>query len=177
MFSKINIASIVTGHLDTLRDASTGKKSMADGALFGILPLLVASLLLLAGHPLKENFITILLASYAILTGLLFNLLVLVFDLIRKEGEPQNVDEVVKLDWRHKQKLLKETFASISFCVLEGITLSVTALGALLPWHSLKMTFSFLVYAVTVNFALTLLMILKRIHKLLGAELNSSTKG
>lgn len=177
MFSKINIVSIVTGHLATLRDASTGKRSVEDGFLFVMLPLLVASLLLLTGHALRENFITILLASYAILTGLLFNLLVLVFDLIRKEAEPQNVDEAVKLDWRQKQKLLRETFASISFCVLEGITLSVAALGALLPWDCLKNTFSFLVYAVTVNFALTLLMILKRIHKLLGAEIDSSTTG
>lgn len=177
MFNKINIVGIVTGHLDTLRDASTGEKSKADGFLFLVIPLLVATLLLITGHALKENLITILLASYAILTGLLFNLLVLVFDLIRKEAEPQNVEEAVKLDWRQKQKLLKETFASISFCVLEGITLSVAALGALLPWGCLKNTFSFLVYAVTVNFALTLLMILKRIHKLLGAEIDSSTKG
>ncbi len=175
MFSKIDITKILSGHWSTLCNQS-GKANFGDVILFCFLPLIVATALVFSGHLLKESSVSVLLASYAILTGLLFNLLVLVFDLIRKEGEPTNVDSAAKAGWQLKQQLLKQTFASISFCVLEGIGLSVITLAALLPWKWCQLSASVFVYAVTTNFALTLLMILKRIHALLESEFPAATK-
>ena len=177
MFDKINIKNIIKDHFSTLVNERTGNKSVIDYFVFIGIPILISSLLVFVFDDLKQ-FATILITSLSIFTGLLFNLILLTYDLIkRNEAEPIQVDveneRKTKLDddKKVKGKILKQIFTNISYSILIAI-FSIISLLLLYIWdhHLYKLIIVFLVYFFVVNFFLTLLMVLKRTHRLLSSE-------
>ena len=55
MSSKINIWAIVTGHIRTLRDSSSGKVSTSDYITFYVIPLIVSILFSFFGIKLSSD--------------------------------------------------------------------------------------------------------------------------
>jgi hypothetical protein len=177
LFTKISFGGIIRDHWSTLRDFDTKKISREDILLFAILPLVAAAGLIWLKIFLNPDFITTLLACFAILSGLLFNLLVLLFDVIRnaRAGNPQDVTEVI--DQKLKLALLRETFSNICYCVLLAIIMSIVCIVGLKQNPTIRAASSFIVYAGSINFVCTLLMVLKRMNTLLRHEFQVAVEG
>ena len=163
MSSKIDVRDLVRDHLATLVDRRTGRKSALDLTVFFVLPLIASAALAARGWTLSREASSILITALSIFAGLLFNLLVLVHGLIRRDDPLLQVDERV---------LLKQIYANISFATLISLTALVPLVGQAL-WNDAGWPgrlLSSLSYFLIGNFLLTLFMILKRVHTLLGNE-------
>ncbi len=174
MFAKINILQILRDHWKTLTDGGSNQPSPSDIFVFFVIPIILGITLPCFGILLSDTSVPILLASFSILTGLLFNILVLLFDLIRKENTSVTTDPAIKAAVQTRLKVLHDTFANISYSVLVGILLAILCLGGLLDFGFVRKVISVAVFAGATNFVLTLLMVLKRIHALLSEEAGAS---
>jgi len=170
--NKVNVLRIILGHLDTLRDYSTGKRSWTDVAFFFGLPLLVAFLGWFYGWGLYIDALNALIAAFAIFAGLLLNLLILIYTFSTGSVFPNALAKT-------KTRFVRELHDNIAFSVLVSILIVIAALVGV---TQLKMKdpqnmahtgpiLTFVVIYLTANFVLTLLMILKRIHILLSTEI------
>lgn len=169
MFSKINVTKIVLDHLNTLRDNQTQRLYFGDVTIFFLVPVIISLLMIISDNLLKESIVNILITSLSIFAALLFNLLLLIYDIIKKPEK-----ETPKA--RQKKKLLEEIFANISYSILISI---IGVLLSLLIFFDIRIQLfldlvNFLVYFLVIQFLLTLFMVLKRVHILLAKEFQSS---
>lgn len=168
--SKINIAPVILAHLRTLRDYRFGNRvSYSDLFVFFIIPIIAAALLISIGFGYRVDAVSAFLNAFSVLTGLLLNLLVLVFTLA-SAAAPMN------MDIQKRKVLLTEIFANVCFCVLIAISVVCTALVSLSYMRSSSgavtgRAATFLLTLLTSNFVLTLLMIIKRMFVLLNKEI------
>lgn len=164
MFSKIDIGRIVRDHLATLRDDATGQRMKSDYFLFFGLPLVLASFLLLVLDLSQDRgAVGILVTSLSIFAALLFNLLLLIYDVVRKhEPGSRNL----------RDALLSQVYSNISFAILVSILSIILLLAAYFDLNCSFFTLatSFAAYYLVSLFMLTLFMILKRVHILLSNE-------
>ncbi|MFF9701615.1 hypothetical protein [Streptomyces griseofuscus] len=165
MTTMIDLTPIAKDHFNSLRSHATGKIMWKQVAFFYGLPVLLAS----AGCSFswKISGVDNILAAFAILTGLLFNLLVLLFDVAAKaaEGVGGTTDQNARL------KLAKHLQANVTYALLVALV-ATTILGvcAGMDMDKLNRWASGAVLLFLSHFMLTLLMILKRIR---SAFLNS----
>jgi len=171
LFDKIDIRPILRGHFATLRDnAFASRVSREDIVLFIALPFCVAISLTFAGFRFRLDAVNGFLNLFSILTGLLLNVLVLVLSLIGKNTE--NVDS------KRRIQIIREVFANICYSVLVAIAVVCVALVALSYMRSLQgattgLGATFLLVFLTLNFVLSLLMVLKRMYVLLDKDLKN----
>ena len=168
--SKIDVRQVINAHIRTLRDNRFGNQlSAIDLCTFFDFPVLLGGALVVLRFGFRVDAVSGFLNAFSVLTGLLLNLLVLVFTLA-SAAAPMNMDV-------HKRKiLLQEIFANVCFSVLTAIgvvCLSVISLsymrssaGAVTGRIS-----TFLLASLTSNFVLTLLMVIKRMYVLLAKEI------
>lgn len=165
MLAKLNVRDIVVDHFSTLKNLRTGEWSKEDFFIFVGIPLVVTCGMLWAELLVTKQAVNILFTGLSIFAGLLFNLLVLAHGIIRSTVEkPRYADE---------KRLLKEIYSNISYTIL----ISILMLGVLLIRFitdavPVLYVISALTYFFVGNFLLTLLMVLKRIHVVLGLEFN-----
>jgi hypothetical protein len=172
MLSKINICCIISDHFRTLRNFQTKKISISDLLLFIGVPIVASGALIYSKIYISENAVTTLLACFSILTGLLFSVLVLTLDLVRKEEATNGKEHPAEAANRKiRSELLHDTFSNISFSVLLAIMLALISVLGIFDVHWLRMAVSAVIYFGSANFVLTMLMVLKRIHVLLGKEI------
>lgn len=173
MSSKVNIFSIVKDYVNTLRSNRTKRTSAADVALFILFPLAVA----LASYTISVNFSEEMLAGIltasSIFTGLLFNLLLLVYNLMSKLVDsiqsPACSDEQKQLN-RVRNRMLQEFYCVVSYLILLSVCIIFLCIVGIYIYgedsiYSVGLT-SFLILFGT-NFFLSMLMALKRTHVLL----------
>ena len=170
MLNKLNVFVILKDHWLTLA-GQKGDSAVRELVTFGLIPAVLATLLIRNKVFLSDGSIGILLASFSILTGLLFNLLILLFDLIQKEQGANLKEGLPVASQRLKLRLLNDTFCNISFCVLLALSLSVVSIVAMNRQPLLLTIASWIVYAGGSVFFLTLLMVLKRVHTLFSEQL------
>lgn len=165
MFEKINISRIVCDHIGTLRDYRTKRYRLGDFFLFFGLPLIIAAIMLYFYGILGLSLITILATSLSVFAALLFNLLLLTYDAIRKVSSTGNSDTL-------RRDLLKELFSNISFAIFVAIVAIVFVLVVVMLDKATiaQYMLSFFVYYLVSVFVLTILMVLKRMHILLARE-------
>ena len=192
LFDRVNIFSIVSSHKDTLYDyarfVKTGEKKtpFSDKFIFLIAPIILSCLIVFVLKVyINQEYLNIIITALSIFVGLLFALLTLVFDLIKKEK-----NEILKLPVKesHKFKLLQELFINISFSILLSIlTILFSLLTQINPkgiipllkkipyYQILKCLYLDLsnIIAVTLIFIflMTLLMILKRFFIIFNTEI------
>lgn len=166
MFAKINLLKIVSDHIKTFTDATSGKFIIPDFFMFIGIPIIVSVIVLIRDLCISNELITLLVTSLSIFAALLFNLLLLIYDIVTKGNDNKTPSEI-------KLKLLKEIYSNISFCILLSINAvifllvaSITANGSWLD-RIIGIVITFLVSM----FILTLFMILKRVHILLSNEI------
>ena len=172
MLTKINIIKIISDHLLTLQDYRTKKTSSKDILLFYLLPVLISAFLVATEFKLKEGLVEILITSFSIFTALLFNLLLLTFDIVREKLEltpgKENKD---KLYYEIKKDLLKQAYANISYSIFVSILgLLFLLLSQIEMCLLCKTILCGIIYFICFNFILTLFLILTRIHTLLSNE-------
>jgi hypothetical protein len=171
---KINIFPLILGHINTLRDNSTGKRSVQDIAVFFGLPLLLSFIAFYFRWTLSVEALNGILASFAIFATLLLNLLILVYTFSTDTVHPNALTKI-------RGTIVRELHENLAYAVLISIGIVFYALvviaglkipeGSAAAPHAGRYTSFFLNYLIA-NFALTLLMILKRIHKMLSDRLD-----
>lgn len=110
-----------------------------------------------------------LTTAFSVFAALLFNVLVLIYDIVRKSNGTQSVSSL-------KTRFLRQIYSNVAYSVLVSITLIALLLLYYLAlslgnkWLPLTYFAAFCVYALAANFILTTLMVLKRLHFLLSTE-------
>ncbi|ACK67046.1 conserved hypothetical protein [Rippkaea orientalis PCC 8801] len=186
MFTKISVIDIIKDHISTLKKGRTNKISYSDIILFFLLPAVISSIIVYLGIPLNDGLVNALITSFAIFSALLFNLLLLVYDISEKNSEETTSSDPVennRIDTR--RKLLREIYVNVSFSILVSIVTVVILLTYFLKpnkcqfWMfdicSIQWLRVFIVYYLAIQFILTLFMILKRIYKLLSKAFNNGS--
>lgn len=162
--SKIALGEIVKAHWATLRDESTRDFSDEDFFVFYVVPLLFVTFQ--AIFSLNIRGLGTVLTAMALLVGLLFNLLVLVFDLTAKMDRSQLIDST-----DDQVRLLKETQANTSYALLLGLfVVSLMGGAALSGTETLPLWASCILGGLIVHFVLTLMMVLRRIRAAFTAQ-------
>lgn len=177
MFNKIDVTPILRAHFTTLRDNRLGQKlSAGDIFVFLCIPLIVATVVQFIGFHFRVDAVNGFLNVFAILTGLLLNLLVLVITLAAQKPSNQFVNQ------QKRALLIREIFANLCFSVLVAVIVVCTALVALSymrsnPGATTGVGATWLLSSFTTNFVLNLFMILKRMYILLNKELQGDSSG
>lgn len=172
MLTKINPTNIIKQHFDTLYDNRNEKISLGDIIFFFILPLIVSFILVLFKKELGSSADS-LLVSLSIFTPLLLSLLVLIYEMGQKASDKFH-NETFYGDYYDHINKLKEITANISFSILLSIisiiVLVLYSLNLSTDIYYISVLNGAIYYFVGV-FCLTLLMILKRTHKLISDSL------
>src|SRR5437899_10819167 len=84
IFTKINATRIVRDHLHTLVHEHSGKISVSDLILFYGIPLITAFLLVWFKGTFGKTIGGVLITSFSVFAALLFNLLLLIYDIVSK---------------------------------------------------------------------------------------------
>lgn len=181
MSSKINIYDILSGHLSTLCNDKSDKISKLDIITFYLVPLSVAIIIAYNSVSLSKETIGLVVTIGSILTGLLLNLLILVYD------QKKNLPEVNQADAKWEKTQLRHTvieqlYYNISYSTIIALFLVIVSvthslIGSLkFPFSSKYLSFVFvptlhitspLLFFLGINLLLTIIMIIKRIYLLL----------
>jgi hypothetical protein len=164
--NKINVLRIVADHFRTLRDFQTGKLALSDLFTFLGLPLVCAAASVYFKITFTSDVLISILTAFSIFAGLLFSLLLLVFSLTDK-FDPQSMLFALR------KQLFAELYENISFAILISMAIVTLTLiagvrkeGVTGEFHTGRIITSSLVFLM-INFILTILMVLKRMHALL----------
>ncbi len=170
MFDKIDFRGIIRDHLATLQDNRTQTARPSDYIVFFCFPIIISVFLVILEVRFDEQMIGLLITSLSIFAALLFNLLLLVYDIVRRNSRSKLMG-----------KALHEIYSNISFsimiCLITVILLILTYL--FLPFYNhwdstFQIALNTLLYWLLFVFILTLFMILKRIHILLNREIGDN---
>jgi hypothetical protein len=175
MLGKIDVREIVSGHFETFQDYATKRRSYSDLVLFIGGPVVITALVLWKRFEFGSSAVNALLAAFSIFAGLLFNLLVMVLSFLQSgRGNSSERQLMIRRD------LLRQITANLSFSILTAVAIVTVAIVALalassehgverIPlWGNAVLLFG------SLNFGLTLLMVLKRMYALMMNELERS---
>lgn len=173
-FSKINILKIVIDHISTLKDFGRSKISRFDIFIFFIFPFLLSAFLIYFKVNLNNELANLLITVFSIFAGLLFNLQILMFDIVGKVSDVETLPDslVSKQSLNRRISILESVSLNISFeillCILGVLVLATSTLS---QKSAFQVLFSLIVFYIVILFALTLAMVLKRVHALLTDEI------
>jgi amino acid transporter len=162
---KVNINQILRNHFATLRNDNSQKAEFDDYLTFLIIPLATASGLVYFNICLTESAVNIAITTLSILVGLLFNVIVLIFDIIKRDASQ-----------RLKNTVLKQLLANISFTILLSIITIVFTLVTFITEPKIKVSATWIVYFLLTVFLFTVLMVLKRMYALFKNEIEEIEK-
>jgi hypothetical protein len=171
---KIDVTRIVVAQVRTMRDNSTQRYSVPDLLLFYGLPALLTVIALYYGWKFNADFLNALLTAFSIFAGLLLNLLILVYTFSSQTEHPTVLA-------RSRGTVIKELHDHIAYSILVSIVLVVVTMIAVaqLKMQERPPAMAFTgrlvtggVIFLTLNFILTLMMILKRIYIMLNQTLD-----
>ena len=181
MSSKIGVIKILRDHLETLTDGNKKTISWIDVGTFYIVPIVCGfvfyALVEKVDEKVAERLDTIIVSAFAIFAALLFNLQVLILNAAKpaKSGSGLSREATAEDTTWYKRRLertafLFEVFSNLSYAIAVAILLVVsTMLFIFVGWDQSPVAKAFQLGGV-LHFALTLLMILKRMHIVLGAD-------
>lgn len=183
MLTKISIFSIIKDHIATLKSSKTGKIYYPDIILFFIIPAITSGVMIYLGVFLNDGLVNALITSFSIFSALLFNLLLLVYDISGKNTDQNQTTDHVEIKKNiQRRELLREIYVNVSFSILTStITVVILLTYFLKPiscnlWVinlcSLQWLLASVCYYFSVQFLLTLFMVLKRIYRLLAKAFN-----
>jgi hypothetical protein len=158
--SKFSALALVQDHYDTLRNFTTNQRRPADYLSYLGPPVVIALVTWFLDG--RARNVPDVLAAVAILTGLIFNVFVLIFDLTARA-----TDTLPAEARRFVDRLADELRANVSYAVLIGITLT-GFLGGVVMFTDTDKPLGRATSAVVVFFGLhlllTIFMILKRVR-------------
>ncbi len=158
--SKFSALALVQDHYDTLRNYQTGRPSPADYVVYLGTPALAA----VASWSLdgRARNIPDVLTAVAVLTGLIFSVFVLIFDLTARAADTLEAESRELIN-----RLADELRANVSYAVLVGIALTVV-LGDIALFMDTDKPLgripTVLIVFGSVHLLLTIFMVLKRVR-------------
>ncbi len=179
---KINVASIFTDHLRTLRQyepdeglhdtKSDLRISREDFLLFFLVPGLLAAIGTAVGANLDKDAYGMSISVFAIFSGLLLNVQIALFSVYQRTWTTltdKNLDELKQKKLQSRNLLLSEVNTNISYLVIISCAaVSIFFLAYMMKSSSTVMSYiSLYIYS---HFILTLLMVIKRAHALFDNE-------
>lgn len=169
---KANVFHIVTGHLATLKDESSGKLAIADLMFFYGLPACIAGAAVYACVTVGNDVYSLAVSVFAIFAALLLSVQIALFGIFQRNWsapEDAKLEKVWKEKLAERRELLVELNTNISYltvtCCVFIIILVIFYVMRLWPQFELAV-FCFLFF----HFALTLFMVIKRAHALFHKE-------
>jgi len=162
--SKINVLPIFRDQFLTMRDARTSRISKVDLASFYGVPITLGVLGGLLGWQIRG--IGNILASLSLMAGLLFNLLILLYDtVVRIRDSTGEYGE-------YRRTLIRELQANVTYALTISLIVAI-ALGAVsvAGIEVIKSPYSFIIVSLLCHFVLLLGMILVRIRSAFLTEL------
>ena len=160
---------IVVAQIDTLRDFRTKRLSPLALILFFGIPLVAVAVLHAGEITLNENSANILITSMSIFAALLFNLLMLVYDVVSRGPSPHPPMSDEEREYAAiRQRFLSEIFSNISFAIFASVVVVLVLLGLVVVSGRANRWFSDVVFFCTTIFLMTLFMVLQRVHSLFG---------
>lgn len=119
---------------------------------------------------ITESYKGILFTAFAVLMGLMFNLLVILFDILNSQDWPEN--DMVEKEFNYcasRVIYLKQTFSVISFSIFVSISIIVCLLSTLIL-SFIEPVITVVVYYLSLIFMVTCFQILGRTHLLLNSQ-------
>lgn len=165
VLDKINIINIIKNHLATLVNDNSNKSEFSDWLTFLIIPLLVAGVLIYLGVDLSDRATNIVITTLSILVGLLFNVIVILFDILKRDNSK-----------KIKNLLLKQLLTNISYSIFVSLLIIFLTVISFFDNSFWVVLCTLFIYFFLTHFALTVLMILKRIYALFLNEMNEIEK-
>jgi hypothetical protein len=163
MSTKINITQILLDHLATLKNESTGQLSVLDIGIFFGLPTVLAILYYVFGGIFSESATSLIVTGMSIFAGLMINVLVLIYTVALNT---RTADETLEEAFVER-RFLREIFANISFSITTSVLIVVVVSFSFFAPAKAQGLLSAVAVFLLVNFLLTLMMTLKRLHILL----------
>ena len=183
MSSKISVTDIVNNHFSTYKDES-GRIVISDWVVMVLFPLGVAIAGSIFNLAISSSAYASIVTAGAIFTGLLLNLLVLVYD-----QKTKLLDKNIKGDspefakYAIRKRVIEEVHYNISYSIVLSLLLVVWAVVATLDISKtfslpyFNYCFEVVVWFVnlplvflSLHLILTILMILKRVHRLISSH-------
>lgn len=171
MSAKINICSIISGHINTLKNASDSKFSGIDFLTFFGIPILIAVISSFYDLKITDSIVSLLVNFGAIFTALLLSVLVLVYDQNSKLDD-RNTKSPVNF-FKLKKELLNQLYYNICYSVILSLILILSCLvESIIRNISYLDRFVFIpvIVFVSIHLMLTIVMIVKRMHTLLTTD-------
>lgn len=175
MIEKIDIRQIVTDHLGTLRAPGVDRISVDDLIVFFGIPVLAGLLYLFFAspppQPAENKIDEILVASFSVFAALLLNIQVFLlgFKVPKFPQDPDvGVEDRALAEAQHglRERFYRELFANISYAILLSMGLVFLTLIAIFCYLDGGRLIRFVQFVLTMHFALTLLMVMKRVNAL-----------
>lgn len=164
MAVKINISRIISAHFKSLTEGAN--RSASDWFVFLFILLAVAGLLVKLGAFMSDSLLNTMVSALAIFVGLLLNVVVLLFDIVRSTHKATI-----------KHRIITETLANVCFTILLCLfTIPFALTTQITLWPFLKPYTSFVTYFLTLVFMAMLLMIVKRVYALFQDEAEHTGK-
>ncbi|WP_296446794.1 hypothetical protein [Rhodoferax sp. UBA5149] len=167
MLSQLNPINIIEAHLKTLGAKQPNQidaidKNASAVFLFSGIPFAIYQFVtVFQGYYLPAETVGVIVSAAAIIAGLLLNLLVLVYTLVINQAEKLTDARRLFID------ISRHTFYNISFTVFVSLVLVLVSLMCLANNAYLKITGNILTFYIGTLTALSLLMVLKKCHKLI----------
>ncbi|MEU5078167.1 MULTISPECIES: hypothetical protein [Streptomyces] len=158
MIRMIDLVPIIKDHFQTLRSHATNQVMWGEISFFLGAPVLLGAFGAFLDWKVKG--VGNILAAFAILAGLLFNLLVLLFDVAAKAAQagglgPQNV----------RLKLAKQLQANVTYALLMALgAAGILGVASGMGMEKINRWLSSILVALLTHFILTLFMIMRRIR-------------
>ncbi len=170
MFSQLNPINIIETHLQTLgakypnQPDSINKTATLIFFCMGLPFSTYQVAAMMNGYFLPADIVGAVISAAAIVAGLLLNLLILIYTLVQNRAEKLTDSRQLFI------QISRHTFYNISFTVLSSLTLVLVSLMCLANNTIIKVIGNILTFYVGTLTALTLLMVLKKCHKLIDFD-------
>lgn len=161
MLNKINVSKIITSHLGTLINDNSNKAGLDDWFTFLILPLVVSGTLSYFCVTFSEQAINIIITTLSIIVGLLFNVIVIIFDIIKRDKSNGK-----------RNKLVEQLLANISYTILISILSILVTFVTFIKNDCIEFLANSILFFLLTHFLVTVVMILKRLYYLFLNEIN-----
>ena len=163
MFYRYSVKKIIIDHLKSFYIHGQTRIDIASILFYFVFPAILTVITKLFIISLDTGLINILITSVSIFGALLFNYPVILYSILEKQVEKNE----------QKNKILKETLANVSFCIILSITLVILLIliNCSFNYFIINILTTFVLYFLYI-FLLTLFMVIKRIYNLLDYEFN-----
>ncbi|WP_055562644.1 hypothetical protein [Hymenobacter sp. AT01-02] len=163
---KIDVTGIIAAHRRSIVNANTNRPAVSDWVSFVVLPVAFSAILMSFKVYLDSDLVNTIISAFSIFVGLLLNVIVVLFDIIRSTS-----DRKIKLD------VLEETLANISFAIVLALFCIMFSFTTQIKrWDWVSPTANAINYYLLGLFITTLLMIIKRMYALFYDEINEAKK-